>query len=41
MKVCITNRSTKSLVALASAYLVVLMLIVVPFAAAQTVFKCP
>jgi hypothetical protein len=36
MKVCITNRSTKSLVALASAYLIVLILIVVPFAAAQT-----
>ncbi len=36
MKVCITNRSTKSLVALASAYFIVLMLIIVPFAAAQT-----
>ena len=36
MKVCITNRSMKSLVALASAYFIVLMLIVVPFAAAQT-----
>lgn len=35
MKLCITNRSTQSLVAFSSVYLVIVMLMIVPFAAAQ------
>jgi hypothetical protein len=36
MAICIANGSRKSLVAFASVYLVIVMLMIVPFAAAQT-----